>query len=199
MHIAPKIKTIASLILTAFILTGTAIAEPDVSIPKEEQKNCKDDTAHKVFDMLNEKFGGPPKNSEDDGKRWKFVSDNHMDLYDENHDGFIEFPEYVEEQWYVFVPYLSEDGCRLTREGYIRTFTELDKYDPTMKRKWHELSVHLWGGVFDRLAKKLGRSERGYLTKADMTKYFKYEFDQEDFNHDGKLTPIGPDRFRKYH
>jgi hypothetical protein len=104
-----------------------------------------------------------------------------MEFFDTNRDDFIDVREYTETEWTVFVPYLTDDGCKLTRDSHIRMNAQYDLL-------YHQQSVDFWGESFDKLARKMGVSGRGYLTKSDMAKYFTFEFNRIPKKTPGRLT-----------
>ena len=113
---------------------------------------------------------------------------NILDIYDYNHDGFIEFDEFTDIEWGVFVPNLTEHSCNLTREGFIRTFVLSREEAPSELAQFHDFDTRAWGEDYDKIAKHFHVLGRGYLTKSDMANIFKIGFDEHDKNHDGKLT-----------
>ena len=175
-------------LLTTLVIWGTAMAKSENPSNSTLQQDCSHDAATDVVRMVNDKFGGTPNNFGEKSKRRGYITQHHLALFDSNHDGFIEFDEFVESEWSLFVPNLTYNGCRLTRDGYIKTFTMDKNEEPVSIVQFHNRSIKLWGESFDTLYKKYGVPGRGYLTKEDMTKFFRYEFDQQDRNHDGKLV-----------
>jgi hypothetical protein len=149
--------------------------------PPVTSTDCTNDTAHRVVKAVNDHFGGVPKNSNQELQQLIFQNQHEMQFFDENNDGFIDLYEYIEIQWSVFIPYLTDNGCKLTRESYIYMNTK-DSI------KYHDLTVKLWGETFDNLARKMGVSGRGYLTKSDMAKYFTFEFNRIPKKTPGRLT-----------
>lgn len=164
------------------------MAKTDMPENFEPKENCTHDNATTVINKVNEIYGGVPKNLNERILRSGYIANHTLELYDVNHDGFISLAEYIEMQWSVFVPVLTHGGCRLTREGYIRTFV-LDRDEtPPNVIEFHDQEVAEFGAVYDRLAKRFGASERGYMVKSDMAKYFKFEFDRLDKDAEGRVT-----------
>jgi hypothetical protein len=111
-----------------------------------------------------------------------------MEFFDTNKDGFFDLIEYIETEWTGFVPFLSDNGCKLTRESYIYMNTRLDAMRSDQEIQFHEQTKALWGESFDKLARKMGVSGRGYLSKSDMAKYFTFEFNRIPKKTPGRLT-----------
>lgn len=177
-----------SIISFAIIGFGCAATEPsvrniDVVANRAANAHCVSGVSEAAAEEARKAFPVLPTGVEERGGRNGFLYRNKRKFFDENHDGFIDFKEFTDEEWATLLAYLPEGQCTVTKEAYLAIFLG-EKSDPENDALYKDgTKVKGFESQFDRLDK----ARRGYLVRDDFLPLWKAIFKAGDTNNDGKL------------
>ena len=162
-----------------------AISSPGHSSPRPQiaVQMCKEDVSQKAADLARAAFpDSMPFDERSDG-RTAFIIQNRWKLFDQNHDGRLDFEEYVDGEWAGFLAQLPSGKCIVTKMDFLKRFLG----DPNGKLSGWRVPQQV--AVVNKLYEGVDRSNKGYITKDEVRYQVRTAFMYADKAGRGYLLP----------
>lgn len=114
--------------------------------------------------------------------RNEFIMHKRWELFDQNHDGFLEFEEYLSSEWAGYLVHAPAGSCVVSKNAVMKRFLG---YPGTKVGGW---KIPDQVQLIETLYRSMDYSGRGYLIKDDIRSRARAAFSFSDKNQDGKLS-----------
>jgi len=184
--VAARAATICA-VLAALAITTTACSRPDPDAAKTLNARiaaaCNEPSVVNALRLARARFPDSLPSEEWRKDRNLFLSDHRWELFDNNHDGFLNVEEYISSEWAGYLAQIPGQSCVVTRMDYMNSFLgPPDEIESGWKNHW---SV----SIFSDLYEKLDVNHRGFITKDDLRQHATLAFKSMNQSHTGLLSP----------
>ena len=134
---------------------------------------CDNDISDEAAALARKAFPDSLPWSERRIQRNEFIRSRSLQLFDVNHDGHLDFDEYLNAEWAGYLAQLPAGKCIVTREDFIRRFLG-DATEST-----NGLNAPYQKQIYNNMFDALDSGGKGYLTKDDIRAQARRSFDFE--------------------
>ena len=154
------------ILLITLLIAGCSAEAPTPnkanSMSASQTYPCNDPVAERAATLAREKFPDSLPSFNRRSGRNLFLERNMWRLFDVNHDGRIDFSEFLSSEWATYLVQASPGECRVTKSEYLDLFLgQPGDPDSAWKLAW---TVKIIKCDYNRL----DASHKGYITKNDI-------------------------------
>jgi hypothetical protein len=161
---------------------GVSSQQPQLG-HQEKAVPCKDDISEKAAAIARQKYPRSLPPEEWRKGRNFYILKHGFDLFDINHDGFLEFDEYLSWQWAGYLVEGPAGKCVVSRSDFLGRFLGTPN---TPSSGW---SIPYQARIYNDVYNSIDLDHKGYITKSDIIGRTLRSFSFSDKNHDGKISP----------